>query len=173
MDRSQEARVCRLVGEVTMEPIKQYREFLTLLSKNPQPSSYKDIMDNFKLNRVKVELLLKHLAHYYNNVGHTPGKEHDWEHHLIEINHQGLEYLRNLELQDLAKSQNKFNRIIALTGCVIAFVTLMDFVDRYLDRNIGIPLTSTELISFITGISIFLVLIFLLGRETTNIYFEK
>ena len=156
-----------------MHSLKDYQDFLEYLSGQVKPTSYRSLMRKFNLDKEGLEKLFKHMQKYYDNAGHIKGKEHDWECHLVEINHQGIEYLRNLETHELTKSQNKFNRVIALTGSIIAFTVLWNYVDRILGENIGVLLTPTQLIVFIISICITGSLFFLLGKETVSIYFKK
>lgn len=90
-----------------------------------------------------------------------------------EITKEGLSYLREIDLQHLQEQQAKFNRVIALTGSIIAFATLWNFMNNFLGSYTDRPLIKIELISFIIGVVIIFILAFLLGREVVGIYIKK
>ena len=79
-----------------MRYIELYREFLTFLSSSDNPKTYGEIMKRLSINQSQLEKILKHMKKYYDNVGHKEGKEHEWNSHLIEINHEGILYLEKL-----------------------------------------------------------------------------
>ena len=149
-----------------MKRLEFYKQFLEYLSSKENPVSYKAIMKKFKLNKKQLENLFSHMDKYYDNAGHIKGKEHDWYSHLVKINHQGVEYLRNIEMQEISQKQSQFNKIIALTGCIIAFITAWNYLrDSYFGY-----IKNIEGVEFLgIGLVIVFFLLMILGKETIKV----
>ncbi|MBW2989300.1 hypothetical protein KY358_03200 [Candidatus Woesearchaeota archaeon] len=71
------------------------------------------------------------------------------------------------EQKECIKKQKRFNRLIALTGSIIAFVTLWNFFEEFLNKDF-----SVELIAFILIVILVIFLFFMLAKESFGIYLE-
>lgn len=148
-----------------MKQLTLYKKFLEYLSEKEEPVTYGRIMHDLQLSRTGLENLFRDMQSFYTNEGHNP-KEQGWQAHLIKINHQGIEYLRNLKLQEINDKQNSINRFIGLTGGVLAFVAVMDLIYDHAKDFFNID----SVISFWTGIFLAFFLIILLGFLAIEVF---
>ncbi|PIN75522.1 hypothetical protein COV18_03130 [Candidatus Woesearchaeota archaeon CG10_big_fil_rev_8_21_14_0_10_37_12] len=107
-----------------MNELERYKKFLEFLAKQKKPITYEKVISELKLNKDSFEQLMRHMYEYFETIGHVKGKESDWGHHLMEITHKGVEYLRNLQLQRIAEDQTKSNKTVAIATVAIALGSL-------------------------------------------------
>lgn len=116
-----------------MKKLQQYRKILEFLANAEEPVTYADVMFHLGINRKQFDPLMKDLRKYVTPLDQMKGLEHKWDKHRLLINHSGVEYLRDLKLQDIAEDQRKTNKVLATATVAIALASAVDAVTAMKD----------------------------------------
>jgi len=111
-----------------MSMIDYYGETLTFLEKNLH-AKYKEIKKHISpISTKKFEKIISHLTGKNNDYLISPiqGYHKTKEDQFYEITPKGVDYLERLKSQHRERYHLQSNRVIALTGSIIAIVTLLN-----------------------------------------------